>query len=334
MKRIAVLALGLLVVAGLVGTVALRAKMGGLAAPDSMSGGTAAADGPVAFQGSPIPATVTADGSLVLDETQEQAKDLAARQAGALSEPAPVGIEPALTSTGGAGPKVIRTADLSLILAEGGFEEAFDDASMVAQRYGGFVVDSSTTGTRARAGSLLIRVPSDRFDEAMSDLRGLGEEIDRQNVTGTDVTDQFVDLEARLRSWQAQERVLLRLMNQANTINETMQVQNELQRVRYEIESIQGQLRVLRDQTSLATIEVAMHERGAPVPKGDAPKPSILVAWDRAIAGFLGVVSAVVVGLGYLLPLGAIAAAGYLVYRRVRRSVVTPAPEPETGTAG
>ena len=230
----------------------------------------------------------------------------------------------ATSQTGGSGPRVIRTADLSLIVADGGFGDAFDNASLVAKSYDGFVVDSSTAGTKAKAGTLVIRVPSDSFDDAMSDLRGLGEEIERQDVTGTDVTDQFVDLEARLRSWQAQERVLLKLMAKANTINETMQVQNELQRVRYEIESIQGQLRVLRDQTSLATISVSMHERGAAAPKFDEPeetvaKPSIVVAWEKAVAGFLGVISAVIVGLGYLIPLAAIGALGYLIYRKTRR---------------
>ena len=301
MKRVVVMIVALVVVAGVVGAVVLGSR--------NQRGAASEATSLIA----PVSPEEVEAGDAILTQ------DVAARSTGGGSVGA---VEPALlpaAAPDGAQPRVIRIADLSLIVAENGFDDAFDQASLVAKRYGGFVVDSTTEGTQAKAGSLTLRVPSDTFDEAMSDLRGLAEEIDREDVSGTDVTDQFVDLDARLRSWQAQERVLLKLMAKANSINDTMQVQNELQRVRYEIESIQGQLRVLRDQTSLATISVAMHERGAPVAKGEGDaKPSIVEAWEKAWAGALSVVSAVIVGLGYLLPLGAIALAAWFVIRRFR----------------
>lgn len=230
---------------------------------------------------------------------------------------------PAGGPTATVGPRVIKTADLSLILEDNDFTDSFDRASLVAAKFDGFVVDSFTEGTHAKAGSLTIRVPVINYDAALSELRDIGTEIERENSSGVDVTDQFVDLNARLRSWEAQQRVLLKLMDRANSIPETMQVQNEIQRVQYEIESIRGQLRVMRDQTSLATITVSMHERGAAAPKGDTDRPSLAVAFDAAIAGFLGVISMVIVGLGYLLPLLVLAIIGWLVWRRVRRAPTT-----------
>jgi hypothetical protein len=134
------------------------------------------------------------------------------------------------------------------------------------------------------------------------------------------VTSQFVDLNARLRTWQSQENVLLRLMNKAHSINDTMQVQRELQQVQFQIEDIKGQLRVLNDQTSLGTIQLDLHEPGvvAAPPVEKNPKPNLGDAWDHAVSGFLGVISLVIVGLGYVLPLAAIGGGVWLGYRKIR----------------
>ncbi|MGZ5291145.1 MAG: DUF4349 domain-containing protein [Actinomycetota bacterium] len=222
------------------------------------------------------------------------------------------------------GPSVIRTGRVVIEIGEGGFGEAFDAASMIAGRYGGFVQSSSMAGTEVRSGDLVLRVPADRFDDAVSDLRDLGT-VERQAVSGQDVTAQFVDLEARLLTWQAQEAVLLDLMGRATSIEATIRVQSELQDVRYRIEQITGQLRVLDDQTDYATIQVSLHEPGTPAvaPPGD-DRPSLGEAWERAIDGFVGVFYVMVVGLGYLVPLTAIAAIGWFVYRRASAPRATP----------
>ena len=123
---------------------------------------------------------------------------------------------------------------------------------------------SSTAGTRSHSGDLTIRVPAASFDDALRDLRALGT-VERQSIQGQVVTSEFIDLGARLRTWEAQEAVLLGLMKQAGSIEATLRVQNELQDVQSRIEQIKGELRVLEDQTQLATIHVSMHEAGAPV---------------------------------------------------------------------
>lgn len=230
--------------------------------------------------------------------------------------------------------RIVQTADLSLVVADGGFTEAFSKAQGVADTYGGFIVNSSTEGTHAKAGTVSIRVPVASYGAALKDLTALGIEIESENTSGVNVSSEFVDLNARLRSWEAQQRVLLKLMDKANSISETMQVQNEIQRVQVEIESLKGQLRLLRDQSTLATITVSMHERGATVPKVDTERPSLAVAFDAATAGFLGVISAVIVGLGTLLPLALMALVLWLVARRFRKGgkpQATATPETATG---
>jgi hypothetical protein len=223
------------------------------------------------------------------------------------------------------GPYIVKTAQISVEVKKDGFETAFDTATMIAGRYGGYVQDSSSQGTEAKSGELTIRIPASSFEQAMNDLRRLGS-VRSQSVSGQDVTSQFVDLSARLRTWQAQEAVLLRLMRQATTIESTLRVQNELQDVQFRIEQIKGQLRVLENQTSLATIQVTLREVGAPVVPARTvvnERPSLVEAWDRAVNGFLGVVFAVIVGLGYLIPITALGFAVWFGYRRLRTPAVS-----------
>ena len=146
-------------------------------------------------------------------------------------------------------------------------------------------------------------------------MRDLGTVV-REESTTEDVTAQYVDLQARVRNWRAQETVLLRLMDRADSIEESITVQRRLQSVQETIERLLGQLRVLRDRTDLSTITVELSEEGA-VPAGGE---SVLGgAWRRATAGFVEVIAAAVVGVGYLLPLAALGAAAWFVARGVRQ---------------
>lgn len=323
MKKIALGMVGFLVLAGAIGYLT-TAGGGGSFDVARVREEAVPASGPASAPSMKAPSDVSIGGEgdalLPLGGVDQER----ATAAGAAGEPSSLG------SIGGTGlprigPEIVKTASLTVEVKRDGFAQAFDQASLVAQKYDGFVVDSSTQGEKSRSGSLLIRVPEASFDLAMSDLRGLGE-VERQAVSGQDVTSEFVDLNARLRTWQAQERVLLRLMNKANTIGETMTIQRELQQVQFNIEDIQGQLRMLRDQTSLATISLTMHEPGVATGNGPKPKPSLSEAWSKALAGFLGVIYTVVVGLGYLIPIAALAALGWLGYRRVTRSKAAGAP--------
>jgi hypothetical protein len=219
------------------------------------------------------------------------------------------------------GAVIVKTASLEVQVPKGDFESAFRSALLVADRYVGYVESSSTSGTRIRSGSLTVRVPSSSFDQAMRDLSGLGT-VRSRSISGQDVTNEYVDLNARLRTWQAQEAVLLRLMRRATSVEATLRVQSNLQDVQFRIEQIKGQLRVLQNQTQLATIDVAIHEPGVPLPGPPRTRPderpSLAEAWTKAVDGFLGVLYATVVGLGYLVPVALIGLAVWFAVRRAR----------------
>jgi hypothetical protein len=220
----------------------------------------------------------------------------------------------------GIGPSVIKNASLRVEVEHGGFKEAFQEATGVATAHGGFVVSSESEGERARRGSLVLRVPSDRFEEAVQDLRELGT-VRNERIGTEDVGQEFVDLEARLRNLRAQEVVLLRLMDRAETIQDTIRVQRELTKIQLEVEQIEGRLRYLRDRTSFATISLHVVEAGvAPSQTGTIGR-----AWERALETAVALVAGAITVLGVVVPLGAVALVGWLVYRRVRRVRRVPA---------
>jgi hypothetical protein len=210
--------------------------------------------------------------------------------------------------------RVIRTAELSIVIPRDAFDDRFGEAVDVAEEQGGFVADSSS---RERSGSLTVRVPAPNFDETLRALRALGT-VEVESVHGKDVTADYVDLHANLRIARARREVLLGLMADAVSIEQTIRVQNALDETQLRIEQLQGQLRLLDDRTSLATIGLRLREQGVE-PESEVEKASIPNAFERAAAGFVGVIAAIVIGLGYLLPLIALGLVGWLVVTRVQR---------------
>jgi Domain of unknown function (DUF4349) len=212
------------------------------------------------------------------------------------------------------GPKVIKNATVRVEVRRDGFSEALREATAVAGRYGGFVVSSSVEGQGARRGSLVIRVPAERFELALADIHDLGM-LKRESISGEDVGQEFIDLEARLRNLRAHEVVLLRLYDRAQTIPESIRVQKEVTGVQLRIEEAEGRLRYLRDQAAFGTISIGLVEVGV-VP--DGPRGVIGRAWEKAVDVVLAVASAAIVSLGVIVPLGFLALLLWPFVRRLR----------------
>jgi len=220
-------------------------------------------------------------------------------------------------------PRVIKTATVGLRVKRGTFDQRFQDASEVAARFGGYVSSSETAGAKRHSGMLVLRVPVDRFEAALGALKGLGVVTD-QRLSGQDVTAQFVDLQARLRNWEAQEQVLLGLMAKATSIEDSIRVQQHLQDVQLTIEELKGQLHVLGDQSDFSTISVSMTEAGFVAPVRPQEGLTLSQAWHNADEGFISVIGAVVVGLGYAIPLGLLLLLAWAVYRKARPKAAPP----------
>ena len=226
-------------------------------------------------------------------------------------------------SVPGLGAKIVKTATVSLQLPRGSFAARVQQARAVAARNGGFVADSRTAEGDLRSGSLVIRVPAAAFDMTLGQLEGLGTVKD-ERIAGQDVTARFVDLQARLQNWQAQERVLLRLMAQSKSITDSLKVQGQLQDVQLQIEEIDGQLRVLNDQTAMATITLNVAEAAA----GSTSTATFASAWRWALRALHASITGVVVAVGFVLPFALIALLCAMAWVGVRRIRARPTPRP------
>lgn len=221
--------------------------------------------------------------------------------------------------------KIVRDGSLSLEIPKGTFGRRFEEVTDIARTHGGYVLASQTKGPGY--GSLILRIPAARFDDAILAVRTLGD-VTASQVTGEDVTAEYVDLQARLTILEARRDVLLQLMTEATTIAQTITVQNALDQVQLKIEQIEGQLRFLDNQVAESTLKVELREKDLEeeltTEEEEIANPSLSRAFDRAIQGFFGVVATVIVGLGYLVPLGALAGVGFgavmLARRRGRRT--------------
>ena len=226
----------------------------------------------------------------------------------------------AVEETGGSGvpsvgESVIKTADLRIEVERDGLRAAVQRVEQTAPRYGGFVFSTVVDDSRSAEGVVVIRVPSEDFEVALRDVKAVGD-VQGENVSGKDVSQEFIDLDARIRNLEAQEAVLLDLMDKATTISATINVQNNLSGIQLDIERLRGRLNFLEDRTSLGTISVALTEEGA-------PEPTAASAWSRAwtqagdILEGLGAGSIIVV-VGFILPFGVLFLIGFLIFKAVR----------------
>ena len=224
-------------------------------------------------------------------------------------------------------PKVVRTADVRVKVAKGGFNAAFDRVASVAAANGGFVSGSTTASNDdARSGMLTVRVPADRFDTVRLALGELGD-IESQSIRGDDVSGQLVDYEARLRSLQAQEESLLVLVGRATAVGEVLQVQSTLFSVRQQIEQLKAQKANLEQSVSLATLQVSLFEPGAAgVIRPVEDEPSLARSFEEAVDGMVSVVGGMIVVVGYLIPIAVLGLLVWVAGRLVRRRPAPPAP--------
>ena len=201
--------------------------------------------------------------------------------------------------------KVISVADLEIKVNS--VAAAADELARLAAAMDGFVQSSSyATETGEKTASLVLRVPAERFQEFLATAGRLGTVV-KKCLRGQDVTEEYVDLEARLRNWQNQERQLNLILARAKTVGEVLAVQEKLGQVREEIERLEGRIKYLEDNVALATVNVYLHEGKKPTENGWLVRE--LSALGRA---FYGSCRALLVAVLVLLPWGLV---GWLIYR-------------------
>jgi len=209
---------------------------------------------------------------------------------------------PAMEGAGGSGPSIISAADGRQIISQGSMSVQVQDVPIasaqvraIAEGAGGFVEQLSSFGVdEFKETTMSIRVPQDEFFSVFEQIKALGK-VQSENAGSEDVTERFIDLEARLNSAQREEASLLSLLDRANQVSEILTIERELARVRTELEQVQGQLNFLERRVDLATITVFLSPPR--LDEAQAPSGSLSIETTN-VGGSVNSVKAVVSQVG------------------------------------
>lgn len=168
--------------------------------------------------------------------------------------------------------KIIRNAEITMEVTS--TTDTQHKVTSIAEANGGFVVTSEAKqrenvdpAQRTLDIKLVVRVPSTRFGVTFDEIKKLASNMPQENVSGQDVTEEFIDLEARIKTQKALELQFLEIMRQANKVADALEVQRQIADVRTDIEKLEGRKRFLENRASLSTITVNIQ----------TPKPAIAV---------------------------------------------------------
>jgi hypothetical protein len=168
--------------------------------------------------------------------------------------------------------KIIKDGELNMVVDE--LVRAIDRSTTIALDAGGYVLSTETsTDGPVKAATMKLGVPSEAFEDAMRQLRGLALQLRWERSSGKDVTDEYVDLQSQLTNLQATQARLRDFLKQATTVEEALKVNAELTRIEGDIETIQGRMNYLSDRAAYSTITLYL-EQVSPTPTV-TPTPSI-----------------------------------------------------------
>ncbi|MCL4212386.1 MAG: DUF4349 domain-containing protein [Gemmatimonadales bacterium] len=248
----------------------------------------------------------------------------AARSADALKEQAPgdaLPSAPRQSATNSTIPSmIIRRGDVSIRVDT--LEAAIDAVRRLAGSLGGYIGDVSMNAGEyeVRRATLVMRIPTARFDDAMAGMSPLGR-VEHSSVSAEDVGEEFVDVQARITTGRRLESRLVELLaTRTGKLEEVLQVERELARVRGEIERYEGRARYLSARVATSTIAVTVSER-APVVGSNPGRSVIGEAFVNAWRNFVGLVAKGIESLGVLVPLLLLAWGTVRLVRSRRRRV-------------
>lgn len=207
--------------------------------------------------------------------------------------------------------KIIKNADIALESEEP--EAAQKRISAIAETVGGFVVESQQRSSDGRSANrdtvgMTIRVPAAKFGEVIDEIRKTPGRLISENIKGQDVTEEFIDIEARLTAKKALETQFMEIMKRANTVDDALSVQRQLADVRAEIEKIEGRKRFLENQAGLSTIKVSIQTPAAIAASGagffSKLADSVNVGLESATGFVLGLVTFLIAVFPFALFVG------------------------------
>ena len=206
--------------------------------------------------------------------------------------------------------KIIKTA--RLVFETQDIEKTHQYILQLTNEYNGLVQnDNSGKNYNRISKNLTIRIPTEDFQEFITAVSKGIDYFDQRTISRQDVSEEFIDLEARLKAKRTLEERYLELLKKANNVKEMLEIERELSTIREEIEARQGRLQYLQNQVSMSTLNIEFYkitaETGITQSYGQKMKNALHGGWNGISVFFLGVL--------YLWPLFLVAIIMVLVLR-------------------
>jgi hypothetical protein len=244
------------------------------------------------------------------------------------SEEQPVGDSagaPDVSGGGSANPAALQTSLDRKIVQNSSIDVEVEDVARqfqelvgIATSSGGFVLSSTfSNADDEQAADISIRVPNDRYADVLAEIRGMGE-VQVEESSASDVTEEYTDLESRMRQLRAEERQYLELLAEAQTIEQILLVQDRLNSVIAQIEQVQGRINLLDNLSELATITVHLRPLAAGPGGGTAgldPVEAAENAWEASLETLRALAVVAVAVIAYSWWLVPVAVVGYFGVR-------------------
>jgi Domain of unknown function (DUF4349) len=220
----------------------------------------------------------------------------------------------------GEGPRVIRTAQIAVEVKNGSFDGTLDKLFTISTSLGGYISGTAAIADTGalRTGTITFQVPTDKFNEAITQVRALGT-VQNLAIGGQDVSAQYVDLQARLKNAEAQHDAMLALLSQAKTVPDIIAIQNQLGQITAQIEQLKGQISYYDHATSFSTISVSVHEAAVALKPANTDSWGVTAALLQGLHGFVNTLDYVLVGVGYVGPVLVLFVLGFFAFRLRRR---------------
>ena len=213
---------------------------------------------------------------------------------------------------------IVRTGQA--VIEVDSLEPAITELRRIAQRVGGFVADATVQSGRnqLRSATIQLKVPAARFDDLTLALGPLGR-LQSVNVSAEDVSEEFVDVTARVaHSRRLEDRLVELLRTRTGRLQDVLTVEHELARVREEIERMEGRLRFLKASSQLSTLAVSLSEP-PPIVATHPGRSIIGEAFKTAWRNFMGVLAGAIASLGFVGPVAALGWGTWVIARRYKR---------------
>lgn len=273
-------------------------------------GGGATSSAPASPMAAPAPAAPAGDGyaqnQVMMDTEELKLKELAysseataQRMAGEIAPIEPVPPETSPEMPEDIERKIIKNADVSLEVDD--YNAAVDALKQQITAAGGYISNESVNTNRkdeVKYGYLQVRLPADQFEGFMSGMEGVGK-VRNRNIYTQDVTEEYVDVQSRLKAMRVKEERLLDILTKSGQLSDILAVENELANTRATLESLEGRLRYLSNRVDYSSISINIEE--VAVSTQQISNPGIGDVLKKTREAFISTINNILLGLGNLV---------------------------------